>query len=91
VANSGTVISEHRTFGMLPMTTNYLLAKEKLAQLEARLAALNARTDLNPVHRAEVKRSYEEMIRQYRHDLKLFEAAHSETIQSTETSPSPAE
>jgi hypothetical protein len=56
----------------------YLQTKEKLAQMEARRAALASRTDLDPIHRAEVERSYEDMMRQYRRDLKLYEAAHPE-------------
>ena len=54
----------------------YKSTKEKLAQMEARLAALQKRTDLHPLHRAEVQRSYEDMMRQYRRTLKLYEAAH---------------
>jgi hypothetical protein len=54
----------------------YKSTKEKLRQMEARLAALQKRTDLHPLHRSEVQRSYEDMMRQYRRDLKLYEAAH---------------
>ena len=57
----------------------YHQTKEKLAQLEARLAALAARSDLTPVHHEEARRSCEEMIRQYRRELKLYEAAHQVT------------
>jgi hypothetical protein len=61
-----------------PLTNEgYVHTKEKLAQMEARLAALRRRNDLTPVHRAEVERSYEDMIRQYRRDLKLFEATRA--------------
>jgi hypothetical protein len=55
----------------------YLRTKEKLAQMEGRLAALRKRTDLHPIHRAEAERSYEDMMRQYRRDLLLYEAIHS--------------
>ncbi len=55
----------------------YLQTKKKLAQMEDRLAALRRRTDLDPVHRAEVERSYQDMMRQYRRDLKLYEATHA--------------
>lgn len=54
----------------------YEWTKELLTQMEARLAALQKRTDLDPVHRSEVQRSYEDMMRQYRRTLKLYEAAH---------------
>jgi hypothetical protein len=54
----------------------YLSTKKKLANMEARLAALRVRTDLHPTHRAEVERSYLDMMRQYRRELILYEAAH---------------
>jgi hypothetical protein len=54
----------------------YAGTKEKLARMEARLEALLQRTDLEPLHRAEVERSYRDMMRQYRRDIKLYEAAH---------------
>lgn len=54
----------------------YRSTKEKLRQMEARLAALQKRTDLSPAHRSDAQRSYEDMMRQYRRDLKLYEAAH---------------
>jgi hypothetical protein len=64
---------------MTPSLTpeGYVQTKEKLAQLKARLAALRQRTDLDPTHRAEVERSYEEMIRQYLREIKLYEAAEN--------------
>lgn len=52
----------------------YAQSLEKLARLEERLAALENRTDLSPQHLAETRRSYEEMIRQYRREIKLYEA-----------------
>ena len=63
---------------MTPLLTqeSYLQTQHKLARLEARLAALRARPAHNLVHRAEVERSYEEMLRQYRREIKLYEAAH---------------
>jgi hypothetical protein len=64
---------------------SYLQTKEKLAGMEARLSALTARTDLDPTHRAEVQRSYEEMIRQYRRDLLLYEASHPELTAPQQT------
>jgi hypothetical protein len=52
----------------------YLQTKEKLALMEARLAALQTRTDLHPAHKAEVERSYRDMMRQYLREIKLYEA-----------------
>ncbi len=61
-----------------PMTeSGYLLAKEKLANMEARLAVLRTRTDLDPAQRAAVEQSYLDMIRQYRREIKLHEASHA--------------
>jgi hypothetical protein len=58
-----------------PVTaTGYLQTKEKLAGMEARLAALHGRNDFNAVHKGEAIRSCDEMIRQYRKELKLYEA-----------------
>jgi hypothetical protein len=59
-----------------PGYQTYLRTKEKLALLEARLPEVRARTDIHPVHRAAVERSYEDMMRQYLRDIKLYEAAH---------------
>jgi hypothetical protein len=65
---------------MTPMLTaaGYLQTLEKLAGMEARLTALRQRSDLVPTHKAEVERSYLEMIGQYRREIKLYEAAHSD-------------
>ena len=52
----------------------YAQTKAKLENLERRLADLLSRTDLKPPHLAEVRRSYESMIRKYRRELKLYEA-----------------
>jgi hypothetical protein len=66
-----------------PLTSaGYFQTKEKLAQMEERLTALNVRTDLNPTHRAAVERSYEDMIAQYRREIKLYEAANAGRVQS---------
>ncbi|CAN5771377.1 hypothetical protein BH23PLA1_BH23PLA1_40680 [soil metagenome] len=61
---------------MTPLLTPeaYAQTKTKLAALEHRLAELETRTDLQPQHHAEVRRSYERMMRQYRREIKLFEA-----------------
>jgi transposase len=58
----------------------YEQTKEKLAQLEKRLARLAHRTDLSKQHQSEARRSYEQMISQYRREIKLYEAAHPESI-----------
>ncbi len=54
----------------------YLATKSKFANMEARLAALRKRTDLDPAHKAEVERSYQDMMRQYLRDVLLYEATH---------------
>jgi hypothetical protein len=53
----------------------YASTKEKYANMERRLAALEKRTDLQPEHFAAVRRSYLDMMRQYLRDIKLYEAA----------------
>jgi hypothetical protein len=58
----------------------YRQTKEKLADLEHRLAEIEKRTDLDPEHLASVRRSYKMMMREYQEDLKLFEAKHSKHI-----------
>ena len=60
---------------MTPRLTpgGYAQTKTKLENLERRLADIKTRTGLKPVHRAEVRRSYERMIRQYRREMSLFE------------------
>jgi hypothetical protein len=52
----------------------YEQTRAKLADMEKRLAELGKRGDLSPIHLAEVRRSYQTMIRQYRRELKLYEA-----------------
>ena len=52
----------------------YEQTKEKLRDLETRLAAIEKRTDLNPQRLASVRRSYKMMIREYLQDIKLYEA-----------------
>ena len=60
-----------------PLTdAGYWQTRERLARLEARLKSLDERTDLDPVLRAEAKRSYETKIREYRRDLEMYETAH---------------
>ena len=52
----------------------YEQTKAKLGNLERRLAQIEARTDLSPLHREQVVRSYREMMQQYRREIKLYEA-----------------
>ena len=55
----------------------YLQTKVKLSDLNERRARLLVRTDLSPTRRAELLRSYSRMIRQYRGEIELYEAAHA--------------
>ena len=55
----------------------YEQTKEKLRDLEARLAEIEKRKDLNVEHLASVRRSYKMMMREYLQDIKLYEARHA--------------
>jgi hypothetical protein len=61
---------------MIPRLTlaGYAQTKAKLDGLERRLADVESRGDLKPLHLAAVRRSYASMIRKYRRELKLYEA-----------------
>ena len=52
----------------------YEQTKEKLHDLESRLAEIERRTDLAPAHLASVRRSYNMMIREFLQEIKLYEA-----------------
>jgi hypothetical protein len=52
----------------------YNQTKEKLRDLERRLAEIEKRKDLDPKRLASVRRSYKMMIREYLQDIKLYEA-----------------
>ena len=52
----------------------YEQSKEKLRDLETRLAEIEKRTDLDPGRLASVRRSYKMMIRKFLQDIKLYEA-----------------
>jgi hypothetical protein len=52
----------------------YEQTREKLRDLEARLAEIEKRTDLAPEHLASVRRSYKMIMREYLQDIKLYEA-----------------
>ena len=55
----------------------YEKTKEKLRDLETRLAEIENRTDLDPEHLASVRRSYRMMMREFLRDIKLYEAKQS--------------
>jgi hypothetical protein len=52
----------------------YEQTKDKLRDLESRLAQLENRADLDQAHIASVRRSYAMMIREFVQDIKLYEA-----------------
>ena len=54
----------------------YIQTKRKLADLLERRSLIAARTDVSPTHLAEVLRSYDRMVKQYRREIKLYEATH---------------
>jgi hypothetical protein len=58
----------------------YQQTKEKLADLVRRLEAIENRTDLDPDHRASVRRSYKMMMREYLQEIKLYEAKHGKEV-----------
>ena len=64
---------------MTPLLTpdGYEQTKEKLSRLEHRLAKLVERSDLNPLHHAEARKSYLRMIGQYKREIKLYEASRA--------------
>ena len=55
----------------------YEQTREKLRNLERRLAEIESRSDLPPSRRAAVTRSYSSMMRQYLREIKLYESRHS--------------
>jgi len=58
---------------------SYVRTKAKLTDLERRLAALERRTDLSTVHKAEACRSCRSMIQEYRREIELYEASKPAT------------
>jgi hypothetical protein len=52
----------------------YDQTKDKLRDLETRLAEIEKRTDLDPKRLASVRRSYKMMMREFLQDIKLYEA-----------------
>jgi hypothetical protein len=57
----------------------YEQTKVKLSDLERRMARLDQLTKANPQHQIEARQSYERMMSQYRREIKLYEASHSES------------
>lgn len=58
-----------------PLTAGgYEQTKNKLRDLETRLAAIDQRTDLDPKRLASVRRSYKMVMRKYLQEIKLYEA-----------------
>lgn len=57
--------------------------REKLRDLERRLAEMEKRTDLNPEHMESVRRSYKMMMREFLRDIRLYEAKHGNQKPST--------
>jgi hypothetical protein len=53
----------------------YEQTKQKLSGLEERLAEIERRTDIHADRLAAVRRSYLQMMRQYRREIKLYEKA----------------
>jgi hypothetical protein len=76
---------------MIPLLTpeGYAQTKSKLADMKVRLAALQARDDLSPLHKQEAERSYHDMMRQYLRDIKLYETANGIATASQAVSRSP--
>jgi hypothetical protein len=58
-------------------------SKEKLRDLERRLAELEKRTDLDPDHVASVRRSYKMMMRELLRDIKPYEGRQAKQDPST--------
>lgn len=57
-----------------PLTTaGYEQTKQKLQELESRLAVLEQRSDITPTHLSSVRRSHKMMMREYLQDIKLYE------------------
>ncbi len=62
----------------------YPQTRAKLADLLERRSRIATRGDLSPAHRGEVARSYDRMIRQYRREIKLYEATHAPAPEAAE-------
>lgn len=65
--------------------TGFLQTKAKLEELLVRRSRIAARDDLEHAHRDEVLRSYDQMIGQYRKELRLYEAGRRSTPEAAGT------
>jgi sugar-specific transcriptional regulator TrmB len=63
----------------------YRQTREKLANLERRLAEIESRSDLAPLHRDRVSQSYRDMIAQYKREILLYEEKHPTDRDATST------
>ena len=63
----------------------YEQTKEKLRDLETRLAEIEKRTDLDPKRLASVRRSYKVMMREFLQEIKLYEAKQAKQNPVTPT------
>ena len=63
----------------------YEQTKEKLRDLETRLAEIEKRTDLDPEHLASIRRSYKMMLREFLQEIKLYEASQTKTHPAART------
>ncbi len=61
----------------------YEQTKEKLRDLQSRLAEIKKRTDLSPEHMASVRRSYNSMIRDYLQEIRLYEVKQAKSSSLT--------
>jgi hypothetical protein len=69
-----------------PLTdAGFLQTRVKLSDLIKRRSQVFDRADLSSTHRVEVLRSYDRMIRQYRREIKLYEAEHAPSAGSAPT------
>ena len=57
--------------------TGYQQTHAKLESLKRRLGEIVLRQDMDPAHKVAVINSYKSMARQYRREIKLYEARHA--------------
>ena len=62
----------------------YEQTKEKLRNLETRLAEIEKRQDLQAEHLTSVRRSYKMMMREYLQEIKLYEARQAKQRPKTQ-------
>lgn len=61
-------------------SAGYEQTRRKLAEMLERLSRLEQRSDADPHRVAEVRRSYERMIAQYRREIRVYEVEHPQSI-----------